>query len=176
MIFNLDFVDKVPWKKVNGNLYYMSEELEKLWQKGHTMIGEATFESAAYVARYITKKITGPRAEEHYNLTCPHTGQVIHERKPEYATMSQGIGRGWYEKYKSDLNGDFAIMNGRKVEIPRFYDSLLEAESSLVMARVKAKRKVKASKHEENCTPDRMRVRKEVQYARLDKLHRSIEK
>jgi len=36
---------------------------------GHCEIGALTFESAAYVARYIMKKVNGDLAAEHYKRT-----------------------------------------------------------------------------------------------------------
>jgi hypothetical protein len=43
----------------SGQPIYTSTTLEKIWSKGFVTIGEVTFESAAYVARYVVKKITG---------------------------------------------------------------------------------------------------------------------
>lgn len=39
-----------------GYVVYNSEELRKIWGKGHIVIGEVTTESAGYVARYTMKK------------------------------------------------------------------------------------------------------------------------
>jgi hypothetical protein len=73
---------------------YKSDTLDELWGQGITEIGNVTFDSAAYVARYIMKKVTGPMAEEHYEVLQEETGE-IGEREPEYTTMSRrpGIGR-----------------------------------------------------------------------------------
>jgi len=48
-----------------GDILHTSETLTKLWGKGFATIGELNYETAAYTARYIMKKITGLRAEEH---------------------------------------------------------------------------------------------------------------
>ena len=63
-----------------------------------------TFESAAYVARYIMKKITGRSAGAHYEHVCEQTGEITN-RKPEFNKMSlkPGIGQGWYDKFKDDV-------------------------------------------------------------------------
>ena len=66
-MFDLDFADQKHWKTINGNKHYTSETLEKIWPFGFSTIGDVTFESAAYVARYVTKKITGKNALHHYN-------------------------------------------------------------------------------------------------------------
>ena len=77
-LFGFDFSDKVLWSTRGGVRLYRSKILEKLWTFGFSTIGDVTFESAAYVARYCTKKITGDKADEHYN-----------GRSPEYVTMSR---------------------------------------------------------------------------------------
>ena len=60
LIFGYDFPDKkIHYKnKKNPSLnLYTSEELLKYWPYGHNMIGNLTYESASYTARYILKKI-----------------------------------------------------------------------------------------------------------------------
>ena len=55
-LFNFDFPDKYLWKENNGQKLYRSPSLEELWPYGYSSIGTVTFESAAYVARYILKR------------------------------------------------------------------------------------------------------------------------
>jgi hypothetical protein len=38
------------------------------WGKGHCLVGDLTFESAAYVARYVVKKINGQQKFLHYAI------------------------------------------------------------------------------------------------------------
>lgn len=63
LIFNFDFKDKIHYKTHKDNKYYVSKELDALWSDpetkeplGYCVIGDLTFESAAYVARYCLKK------------------------------------------------------------------------------------------------------------------------
>ena len=86
ILFGFDFPDKVFWKLKNGHLLYRSSSLEKLWPYGFSSIGECNFETCAYVARYVLKKVNGDMAEEHYA-----------GREPEYVSMSRmpGIGHDW---------------------------------------------------------------------------------
>ena len=104
MLFNLDFPDKVEWATRGDFPVWRSPVLESLWTHGRTEIGSVTFESSAYVARYITKKVTGDAAAAHYRSVDSRTGEYI-DRDPEYSTMSlrPGIGAGWYEKFKGDV-------------------------------------------------------------------------
>lgn len=64
LIFNHDFDDKILWSKNRGSPLYISESLDSLWEFGFATIGDVTFESAAYVARYITKKVNGELAKK----------------------------------------------------------------------------------------------------------------
>ena len=116
-LFGFDFDDK-ELLVAGDNPLYTSELLSKIWPYGHAVIGSVTFESAAYVARYVTKKITGPAAEEHYK------GKL-----PEYTTMSRrpGIGYKWFEQFCSDVYPqDEVIIRGKTCRPPRFYDKTLD--------------------------------------------------
>lgn len=172
-IFNFDFEDKKLWQiKLGNNLYtswslYDEDNPNSLWKYGYAIIGEVTFESAAYVARYITKKINGESAEKHYG-----------ERKPEYITMSRrpGIGREWYEKYKGDVYpSDEIIIQGKKMKPPRYYDSVYELDNPVNFAKIKGMRKQKAQSHQEDQTYDRLKTREKCQEARCNLLKRSYE-
>ncbi len=66
-LFNFDFLDKKPWSNSKGTTLYRSESLERLWPFGYSAIGSVTYQSAAYVARYITKKLTDPPAKNIIN-------------------------------------------------------------------------------------------------------------
>ncbi len=176
-IFNFDFADKTVWKIQNDNPLYVSVSLSELWPMGFSSIGEVTFQSAAYVARYIMKKITGPAAAGHYEHIDQLTGEVF-ERKPEYTTMSRrpGIGHGWLERFRGDIYpSDFVVMNGKKMRPPRYYDEQMEHCYPSDYRRIKNARVVNAKKHKENNTPARLKVREAVQEARLQRLPRPVE-
>ena len=73
-----------------------SETISKIWGKGYVVIGEVTWDSAAYVARYVMKKKFGKEADEYYKSQ----GKI-----PEFTTMSRmpGIGRNYYEENKDRI-------------------------------------------------------------------------
>lgn len=110
---------------------YKSEVLEKVWGQGYCAIGELTFDSAAYCARYIVKKITGPYADKHYNgLT------------PEFCLASQGIGKSFFNKYFNDIYPkDFVTINGKKLSPCRYYDHLLMHKDLDLYLEIKERRK-----------------------------------
>lgn len=123
-IFNWDFPDKTVWRQSRDNQCYRSKQLEKLWPYGQSEIGTLTTQSAAYIARYIMKKING-RQQDNYYLDIK-TGAI---RLPPYTTMSSrpGIGRSWIDKYLSDVYPhDSVISNGHKSRPPKYYDAQFE--------------------------------------------------
>ena len=132
-LFNFDFDDKELYRERDGVRLYTSAILSDLWGFGFVTVGDVSFESAAYVARYITKKITGDSAESHYG-----------DRKPEYTTMSRrpGIGAPWFQQFGSDVfPSDEVVLRGRVMRPPRFYDSLYEHSCPEGYAKLKRKRK-----------------------------------
>jgi len=141
-----------------------------------SLIRKVTFETAAYTARYIMKKVTGENTEDHYYKTCEHTGN-LYILEPEFVRMSlkPGIGEKWYQKYKSDLYpGDFAIMNHREVKIPRYYDKMYDLESD-DFEEIRALRKENARKHLRDNTPERLAVREKVKQLKYKQFTRSYE-
>ena len=176
-LFNFDFADKRKFSKTNNGYLYTSETLNELWPFGHSLIGDVTFESAAYVARYIMKKITGDGAEEHYQSVCNETGEIFNLR-PEYTTMSRrpGIGAGWFDKYKEDVYfGDYVVVRGVKMRPPKFYDRSFEIASPNRFRLLRGRRVMDARGHADNNTPARLKVREEVAKARLKMLPRKLE-
>ena len=128
LFYGFDFPDKYVWSERRGNLYYRSPGLEEVWRdacssesNGFSVIGDVTFESSAYVARYVTKKILGYKASAHYK-----------GREPEFLLTSRmpGLGNEYFYKYYNDMfsNGFCLIENkGKrfKAPIPRYYVNLL---------------------------------------------------
>lgn len=175
LLFGLDFPDKVPFE--NGKEYpeWISAELDAVWRNGRTLVGSITFESAAYVARYATKKVTGRRAGEHYERVNPLTGEVW-SVSPEYATMSRrpGIGAGWIEKFHEDVYPwDECVARGHPSKPPRYYDEWLKSAAPNAAAAVLDARRRARSREDE--TPDRLSVREVCAEARLNLYARELE-
>lgn len=176
IIFNFDFSDRKLFKVNHGFRLYSSDMLSELWPFGHCLIGDVTFQSAAYVARYVTKKVTGVAADEHYTRISPD-GEVF-KIKEEYTTMSRrpGIGAEWFRKYRKDLlRSDAVVINGVEVKPPKFYDGMFEMEEDARFARNKRKRVLKAKKRVAKDGQPRLLVRKKVQEARLKVLRRGFD-
>jgi hypothetical protein len=147
-IFGYDFSDKYLWSVKRGNKLFRSPKLEKLWPYGHSRIGDLTFQSASYVARYCMKKMRGQDSWEHYSSHVDlETGEII-SREPEFALMSRrpAIGKKWYEKYKDEVldNGNI-IANGHIQATPKFYEKLAEKEGDTRLNVAKRKRREHAA-------------------------------
>ena len=107
---------------------FTSDFLSSVWPYGFVTVGSVTFESAAYVARYIMKKRFGADKDAHYETINPNTGEIV-GRKPEYTTMSRrpGIGSRWFDAHRVyTYEHDHVIVNGRAVKPPVYYDRLYE--------------------------------------------------
>ena len=100
IIFNHNFHDWVYlYTTPNGSDIYTSPTLEKIWGKGFVTIGTVTFESAAYIARYVMKKINGVMADEidkktglkPYERCETEYGEIVEIYKvlPEFSDMSR---------------------------------------------------------------------------------------
>ncbi len=149
IIFNLPIKDLQPdhYNKT-GKLIYYSAEIEKIWGNGIVGIGDVTWESACYVARYCMKKQTGPNAEDYYK----EIGRV-----PEFVRMSRrpGIGKQYFEDnkdkiYKTDELFVITSKGVQKVKPSRYYDKLYDIENPERMAEIKEQRQMLAKMSLEN--------------------------
>lgn len=170
LLFGHDFEDKNHWKTVKENKLFTSQALSSLWPAGFSSLGLVTYQSAAYVARYVLKKRSGPPAQMHYTNFDPETGEIIGLRRPEYVTMSRGgrTGKGgiasdWYAKYKSDcFPSDFLTQNGSKLRVPKFYDQQLEKEDPELLKKLKFRRSDNAKIYDQHNTSPRRKVREKI--------------
>lgn len=166
-LFGFDFPDRSLYAVRDGCKLYRSASLEKLWPYGFSTVGNVTFESAAYVARYITKKLTGEKAVQAYR-----------DRSPEYTTMSRrpGIGKGWFDKYKSDVYpADQVILRGKDLRPPRYYDKLYDVDNVVGMSTIKNKRKAQAVANAADNTRARLKVKETCKLAQFNQLKRGFE-
>lgn len=114
---------------------------------GFVVVGDVTFESCAYVARYVLKKQTGQYAD-FYALNCI---------EPEFCGMSRrpGIAKSWYDIHKNDLCfgtigefgdncliRDYIIKKGAKGKVithspPKYFDKLFSYDDPDFMQLIK---------------------------------------
>lgn len=126
----------VTWNK---DTVWKNTWIERAWGKGMVQIGECNWNSIAYVARYITKKINGNESEEFYAMQG--------EEKEFFRTSNQpGIGGIYYENNKEKIykNDKILIQNLKGVhwiKPPEYFDRLYEKEYPEKMQEIKEKRK-----------------------------------
>lgn len=177
-LFGHDFHDKTHHQTTkNGDKLYTSQLLDKIWGKGFCTIGELNFKTAAYCARYIMKKINGEQADAHYRYVNEKTGEE-HQIIPEYTTMSRrpGVAANWYKSFKTDVYpSDEVIINGRAMQPPKYYDTLLEQENPFLYDDIKHDRLQNADKHAYDNTPERLHVKHKVKQAQAKLLNRTLE-
>lgn len=177
-LFGVFFSDRVYHSKSgSGEDLYSSVLLDSLWQNGLSTIGDVTFDSAAYVARYCMKKVTGNKAAAHYSSFDPLTGELF-SLTPEFNKMSlkPGIGAKWFDKFKSDVYPhDFVVVNGVQAPPPRYYDKLLERVDPDMQEALEVPRYRKSLACAVDNSPARLRVREQVTRARLAFKKRSLE-
>ena len=176
-LFNFDFPDKKVYTIRDDTPLYTSEILSKLWPYGFSSIGAVTFESAAYVARYIMKKINGDAAAEHYTYHCPISGNS-YARKPEYTTMSRrpGIGSGWFDKHgKYTYDHDHVIVRGLPMRPPKYYDGKFEVLDPMGFEALKFDRSENAKIYLDDQTPDRLKVKEQVKMLAVKHLPRNLD-
>jgi len=178
LLFNIDFADKVVHMRTSADsVLYRSAILESLWTYGFSTVGDCTFESAAYVARYVMKKVTGTKAVPHYETLNSDTGEIF-QRRSEFNKMSlkPGIGGTWYNKFSSDVfPHDYVVTNGVKTKPPKYYDKLLKRTSVDTFDAVKLQRLVDIDKLLSDNTPARRLVKEQVLNARISVLKRDKE-
>lgn len=177
ILFNCAFPDLEVYSQQRGEPRFTSAILESLWGYGFVDVGEVTFESAAYVARYCLKKVTGVAADDHYR-SLDEDGE-LHFLKPEFCTMSRrpGIGREWYRLYKGDMfPADDVPVPGSGVfkKVPRYYATLFENEEPLEFEEIKRLRQVFRKEHEEEYSPARLMAKYQVKKAQIALLKRSV--
>lgn len=174
-LFGFDFEDKVQWSVRKGLPVWRSPELERLWPFGQSELGSVTFESAAYVARYIVDKKFGENAWMHYQTVELETGEVSNVER-EYTTMSRrpGIGKPWLDKFMADVfPDDGVVVRGRLMKPPRYYDvqhELVDAPAALEVSRERRR-----SRRLEDETPERLAVREQCAQAKLARLERVLD-
>lgn len=195
--FGLDFSeDRKLYMERNGLPVWRSPTLERLWPFGISEIGSLTPQSAAYIARYVTKKITGDDAPSRYTRVSPANGET-YMVEPEFALSSRrpGIGWTWFQRFEGDaFPDDFVIVDGRKVRPPQYYfrklaerEAAAKAEpregrtlrdaSAGMATTIQRRRKAHAVSPEAkaNATPERLAVREEVFRRRIQRLIRPLE-
>lgn len=179
-IFGIDFDDRVDFKTgPGGSKVYTSRTLDSLWtdregaSMGFCTVGDVSFDSAGYVARYVTKKVRG--GEDLKGLDI-ETGEV-YTLTQEFCRMSlrQGVGYEFYKKFGSDMYpNDICVVNGVVQRPPKFYwKKLVESDPELAeeLSFARAERSLVYAEHN---TEERLRARRQHMAGKLKLLKREL--
>lgn len=144
-LFNCPLPDLVSiGNNFRGDVYYESNFLESIWSDkngdsiGYVSVADLSFDTCAYVARYMLKKHKGKSASYYEE----------HHIAPEFSRMSlkPGIARDYFDANRNKIyKFDEIIITGsdgiaKRVRPPRYYDQLYDIFSPEDMQRVKQQR------------------------------------
>lgn len=135
---------------INNETYWQNDIIEKCWvtsegkgkcgeSLGISNISEVSWNNIAYVARYITKKITGPNSKEEYAKMG---------REPEFnlASKNPAIGKEWFNlNHAKIIDNDEIIIKNKSgvhhVKPPKYFDKLIEKNNPELREEMKEKRR-----------------------------------
>lgn len=178
IVFGLSLDDLRPYKRSPQNYdYFISDSLTECWGLGYAVVGAVTWETCAYTARYIMKKLKGQAAELYSDFNL----------QPEFVRMSRkpGIARQYYDEhpdlYQSEYINLPTDLGGLKFRPPRYFDKLYDIDHPEEMAQAKAVRKRLASAAEDaknmrtSLDPyERLAVEESALTARIKSLERKL--
>jgi len=176
LIFGIDFsFDRREHSKNDqGDQYYISETLDEIWGMGNCLISNFSYQTAAYTARYVMKKLGGSMADSYIRANLA-TGQFVEVPK-EFAIMSlkPGIGSKWFDQFSTDVfPSDYLVHQGKKHSVPRYYTDKLKKGDEIAHKAIKGKRK-KSMLDDKDSTPDRLYTREVVKKSQISQLKRKL--
>lgn len=129
IFYNLDLPpEDLHMLKVNfeKDIYWRSDLIEHYWKYGYSLITEASWNTIAYVARYITKKINGEQSEHYYASKGQEKEFFRTSRRP-------GIAKKFYDINKDKIYeyNKITISNKGGVHTtapPRYFDKCLKID------------------------------------------------
>lgn len=123
---SVDELQSVPFKaNFQGDMLYQSQLVQEAWPFGVNAVSSFNWQTAAYVSRYVTKKVRGKTAKEHYD----RLGVV-----PEDSRMSRrpGLGYQFFMDHLEEIsNYDHITLPAVKGHphvstTPRYFDKIWE--------------------------------------------------
>lgn len=184
IIFNLQlpadsfYNPRVNWE---NNIYYQNKIIEECWTDGISNIAEANWETMAYTARYITKKINGNQSEDLYAMKGQRKEFFVASNRP-------GIANKYYEQNKEKIykNDQIMIQNNKGVHYvkpPDYFDKLYKAENPKAYEQLQKRRKkenldkLKLKQQQTSLTTwEQLQVEEETKKQKTSALKRNFER
>lgn len=106
-----DFIDLVPhgFNELKQQYFY-SKEFERIWKKGFTLITDVSWNTFAYVSRYVMKKA--------------FADDLSYEQLPEFSLMSRrpGIGAYWLQEHPDCLElSNISVKGKDTIRVPKYF-------------------------------------------------------
>lgn len=146
IVFGLSLNDlRLYRRSPQGYDYFISDSLTQCWGLGFVVVGAVTWDTCAYTARYVMKKLKGQDAQLYSDFNL----------QPEFVRMSRrpGIGRQYYDDHPDLYDHEYINLStdvgGLKFRPPRYYDRLFDIDQPEQMAQIKAVRKRMAAAQED---------------------------
>lgn len=139
VVFGLVIPDLKPWSKNKlGDQLYISDMITDIWGKGYVIIGQYTWKTGAYVARYVMKKNKGKDT----------IWYDVRNVEPETAKMSRrpGLGFEYFQNHADEIytHDKIQLVDGQKITPPKYFDSLYSEINPVRMSEVKRARSERA--------------------------------
>ena len=122
-----------------GYDFYTSELVSSIWPYGFHLVSHVSWETCAYTARYVTKKLG--------SLNKDNDIYSVFNIEREFSLMSRkpGLARRYFDDHKLDIYGvdksyiiRLSTVDGAlKFKPPRYFDSLFDLEDSDRLAEIK---------------------------------------
>lgn len=177
LIFGQHFTDLKRCKGSEGHELYQSNELDTIWGKGYTSVGEINYTTAGYVAKYAIKQTKGNTEKtkkiekQRYERLDPTTGEIIQVPKERgYMSLKPGLGEAWIQKHWRDVyvtRDGIVQTGGRLIPAPTFYDRQLKKIAPGLLIDKKDLRRNQASNMKHDNTPARLAVKETCAIAQI---------
>lgn len=145
IVYDLHFEDRELkfLKMSDGFKLWKSDRLDKVWGKGFCVVAEVSWDSCAYVARYVMKKVNGDMAKFYETFAL----------EPEFCLMSRkpGIAREYFERnkekiYEYDKVNLSTPKKGVSMKPPKYFDQLFDQVDHERLSELKEQRKIAAER------------------------------
>lgn len=121
IVFGWKPSDLVPLRSSKrGQELFRSNLVEDVWKKGFISVGDLTYDSALYCAKYM-QKFQFLRSSR---FVVPEHPELL----PPFIQMSNRPGIGYNAVYSCNLDTDRIYISGRSCKIPRYFLKVMERD------------------------------------------------
>lgn len=146
--------------------------IEKSWGLGDTQTKEANNRRIAYTAGYVAKKYNEAPHEAHERVD-PETGEV-YDYEPPFLQMSRKPGIGGHARQWPASWRAFAINDGHKMPVPRFYHESWKQQATEEEKEKLLQQKAQLALKRDN-SPERLKAKEQIAI-RQQQLHQQQRK